>query len=111
MPLKPTNPTTGVVLAPTEKTLDVYHITSFSVALDPNEPERNSVAVHWAAGCMDGDQYVVGERHQYVINGPELATAMAQICDGSLSIYDNLKHKLWAALQAAGQVPVDADVE
>jgi len=104
MPYSPTNPTTEQVMVPEDHSLDVYHIHSFMVSIDPNDPQATSIHIAWSKGFIENDTYYPCFQYTNDFTGQTAIDAvMAEVTPGNTR-YTEDKIALWTLLQDGGYV-------
>jgi len=105
MPFQPNIPPTIDVDGPkVQKSLAVYHITSFTVVVNPNLPDATSVKVNWDRGSMNGGTFVTADSGSAVLTGQAVLNKINEVTTGG-TVYNEVKQRLWELLVAAGKIP------
>jgi len=105
MPLQPTTPETREVKTVEEKTATHLHVTELRIFIDPNDSTATSIEVLWAEGYMDGETFVQIGVKRADLSGEDVLTKIGETTDGTTSVYNNVKQRVWAMLKSAGWVP------
>jgi hypothetical protein len=105
MPLEPTTPESKPIPSITNKDVTHFHITRLNITIDPNDAAATAVALEWAEGYMDTGAFVPVEAHQANLSGPGVIAKINEITDGTTSVYNNVKQRVWAMLQTEGLAP------
>lgn len=105
MSYTPSIPPTVDVPGPKVQTnLTTYHITSYTVIVDPNNPDATTVKVGWSRGHMNGQVFVTADSDQAVLSGQSVVNKISEVTTGG-TVYNEVKQRLWELLQAAGKIP------
>lgn len=105
MPFSPNVPPTIDVEGPKVSTnLTTYHITTYTVMVDPNNPDATSVKVSWSRGRMNGQVFETADSGQAVLTGQAVLNKINEVTTGG-TVYNEVKQRLWELLQAAGKIP------
>lgn len=105
MPLTPTNPENEQVPSTVAKDIDTLHVTGLNIMINPNDATATTVDVQWSEGYMDGDTFVLVRRKQAMLSGPDVISKINETTDGVSTVYQEVKTRVWAMLQAEGLVP------
>ncbi len=105
MPFKPNNPPSKNVLAPTSRAVDTYHIHSFTVVRDPNNPANTQVEICWSKGFIDNGVYIVDEMFQGQYMGPNVIDAINATVTPGNSRELEVKLGLWEIVDAEEDLP------
>ncbi len=105
MPLEPTTPANKDVKITEEKSITHFHIVALNITIDPNDASLTEVTVRWKEGYMDSSTFVSAESHTENLTGSDVIDAINETTDGTTSVYDNVKQRVWALLQARELVP------
>ena len=105
MPLEPTTPESKVVPSTVSKDVTHFHVISLNIQIDPNDAAATSVVATWAEGYMDEGAFIQVEEHAKLLQGEDVITKITEITDGTTSVYNNVKQRGWALLQARGFAP------
>ena len=105
MPLEPTTPEQRELRVIQNVDATHYHVTHLGIDIDPNDASRLSVHVQWAEGYMDDDTFVSVETKDEVLSGQDVLDSVQETTDGTTSVYNNVKQRVWSLLQDRGLVP------
>jgi len=105
MPLEPTTPETREVQTVEEKTATHLHVVELKIRINPNDASATTVDVLWAEGYMDEGTFVEVGKKRAKLSGEDVITKIGETTDGTTSVYNNVKQRVWAMLQTEGLVP------
>jgi hypothetical protein len=105
MPLEPTSPEDRDVKVTQTKTITHYHVVNLNININPNDVNALFITVRWEEGYMDGQEFISVAAKDALFDGQDTIDKVMEITDGTTSVYDNVKQRVWEMLQTAGLVP------
>ena len=105
MPLELTTPENRAIRVVQSVSATHYHVIHLGITIDPNDASKLMVLVQWAEGYMDESTFVQIEQKDAVLSGQDVLDKVNETTDGTTSVYNNVKQRVWEMLQAAGLVP------
>jgi hypothetical protein len=105
MPLEPTTPESKDVPSTVSKDITHLHVTNLGIVIDPNDASATVVHVTWEEGYMEGSAFIRVGTKDVTLSGPDVIAKINETTDGTTSVYNNVKQRVWEMLQNVGQVP------
>jgi len=105
VPLEPTSPESKDVPTTESKSITHFHVVQLKIDLDPNDQSAVGVEVRWQEGYMDGDAFVGVSTKVEHLAGQDVLDKINETTDGTTSVYNNVKQRVWSLLQTRGLAP------
>ena len=105
MPLEPTSPESKDVPTTESKSITHFHVVQLKIDLDPNNQSGVEVEVHWQEGYMDSEIFMAVDSKFERLAGQDVLDKINETTDGTTSVYNNVKQRVWSLLQTRGLAP------